>query len=52
MKSIFKIACILLLFALTQKASSQALLKEKNNNYWVTETGPCTNLYTIRLGKP
>ena len=29
MKSIFKIACILLLFALTQKATSQALLKEK-----------------------
>lgn len=47
MKSIFKITCTLLLFAIAQKAAAQAPLKEKNNPYWVTETGPRADPYTI-----
>ncbi|ANH82079.1 hypothetical protein A8C56_14845 [Niabella ginsenosidivorans] len=47
MKSIFIIACTLILFAGGLKAASQAPCKEKKNNSWVTETGPRTNPYTI-----
>ncbi len=47
MKSIFKITCTLLLFATAREAASQAPLKERNNPYWVTETGPRANPYTI-----
>lgn len=47
MKSMIKIACTLLLFAIAREAASQAPLKEKSNPYWVTETGPRANPYTI-----
>lgn len=47
MKSMIKIACTLLLFAMAPEAASQAPLKEKTNSYWVTETGPRANPYTI-----
>lgn len=41
------IACALLLFAIAPKAASQVPSEEKNNHYWVTETGPRANPYTI-----
>ena len=47
MKTFFMIAGTLLLFASDLKAADQFSLKENNNNYWVAETGPRTNPYTI-----
>ncbi|HMR82738.1 MAG TPA: hypothetical protein PKE30_06390 [Niabella sp.] len=45
MKKFFIITCTLLLFAISVKATPANLPKE--NNYWVTETGPRSNPYTI-----
>lgn len=47
MKKLCMIACTMLLIATGLKTAAQSSLKENNNNYWVTETGPRTNPYTI-----
>ena len=45
MKKFFIIACTLLLFVISVKAAPATFPKE--NNYWVTETGPRSNPYTV-----
>lgn len=45
MKKFFIIICALLLFVISVKATPAHLPKE--SHYWVTETGPRSNPYTI-----